>query len=181
MYSDDYNYLYDLSVDDVLNPLPKQFETQEPPQPTMRELMAQLIKTQLQNSTQLAYLGNLVTEQAKINEGFSNDIKEIKSILERVCEALNEEVDGEVIGIEDDVEEEVMEEVEQATMASTITEPFEVDVVIEEEVQLEIVVQEEGHLVEPEHIDFIFAPDDFQFYERARLLEFLPKIFSFGN
>ena len=94
----------------------------------------------------------------------------------------NEEVDGEVTGVEEGMKEEVMEEVEQVSGVSTIMEPFEGDVVGEEEkVQLEKVVQEEGHLVEPEHIDFIFAPDDFHLYERARLLEFLPKIFSFSN
>ena len=53
--------------------------------------------------------------------------------------------------------------------------------IAEEEVHGEKVVQEEGHLVEPEHIDFIFAPDDFGHYEKARLWEFLPKIFSLGR
>jgi hypothetical protein len=53
--------------------------------------------------------------------------------------------------------------------------------IAEEEVHGEKVVQEEGHLVEPEHIDFIFAPEDFELYEKARLLDSLPKIFSCGN
>ena len=81
----------------ILNP-PKPFGTQEPSQPTMRELLAQLTQTQIQNSAQLAHLGNLATDQAKTNEGVANDIKEIKSTLGRVCEALNDREPGKFPG-----------------------------------------------------------------------------------
>ena len=92
----------------------------------------------------------------------------------------NDDVDDEIIDEEASEEEEPLEDLSHMTLECFTHDVIETNEEIDE-VNDKVVQHEVSYFVEPELIDFIFAPNSFDNNDRVNLLSFLPKIFSVGK
>jgi hypothetical protein len=63
-------------------------------EPSLKEVVTQLAQAQLTSNTQLNHLAQFATQQAKINEAVTSDLKEVKSQLGQVIALVNERERG---------------------------------------------------------------------------------------
>ena len=76
----------------------------------------------------------------------------------------------------DSLDMEVLEDLELVNSENLTHDVEEID-----KVNGQVVQEEVNYFVEPELIDFIFAPNSFDDNDRVHLLSFLPKVFSMGK